>query len=453
MYGIEIPPIGGEKREKPVELALLIFFQIVISCASLAFIAVQKLPLTYSAEAFHILFDLARCHIAIIVVAAFALVSSVFVYARFSFGYYVGFYLYTMILGYLWLICFTNLSYDHRLAGFSAATSAVAFLLPALFFTSPFRQTHQLSIAAFDRLLIIIFLLGAVTVVLSASYSFHFVGIEDMYKYRGKADMPAALRYLIGINSSTVLPFAFAGFVARKALLRAGAVLLLLVFYYPIAFSKLALFTPFWLFAMLLLANLVQARMAVVLSIFVPLITGILLASLFPAYAVQYLSIVNFRMVAIPSVAMDVYSDFFSGHDLTHFCQISVLEPLMGCPYHGLSITMERAYHLGAFNASLFATEGIASVGLVYAPIAALACGIVIGIGNRLSAGLPAGFILTSAAILPQVFLNVPLTTALLTHGAGFLFLLWYITPRTIFETGCHEAARKGDPPEERRSI
>jgi hypothetical protein len=202
------------------------------------------------------------------------------------------------------------------------------------------------------------------------------------------------------------------------------------------------MFTPFWLFAMLLLTNLVQARMAVVLSIFVPLITGILLASLFPAYAVQYFSIVNFRMIAIPSVAMDVYSDFFSGHDLTHFCQISVLEPFMGCPYHGLSITMERAYHLGAFNASLFATEGVASVGLVYAPIAALACGIVIGIGNRLSAGLPTGFILTSAAILPQVFLNVPLTTALLTHGAGFLFLLWYITPRTIFERRCHEAAR-----------
>ena len=27
-----------------------------------------------------------------------------------------------------------------------------------------------------------------------------------------------------------------------------------------------------------------------------------------------------------------------------------------------------------------------------------------------------------------------PLTTVLLTHGAGLLFLLWYVTPRTIFE-------------------
>jgi hypothetical protein len=65
-----------------------------------------------------------------------------------------------------------------------------------------------------------------------------------------------------------------------------------------------------------------------------------------------------------------------------------------------------------------------------------MACGLVIAIGNRLSAGLPAGFILVSGAIIPQVLLNVPLTTVLLTHGAGLLFLLWYITPRSIFERG-----------------
>ena len=60
----------------------------------------------------------------------------------------------------------------------------------------------------------------------------------------------------------------------------------------------------------------------------------------------------------------------------------------------------------------------------------------MIALGNRLSAGLPPGFILISGAILPQVLLNVPLTTVLLTHGAGPLFLLWYLTPRTIFEQG-----------------
>ena len=49
--------------------------------------------------------------------------------------------------------------------------------------------------------------------------------------------------------------------------------------------------------------------------------------------------------------------------------------------------------------------------------------------------------VLISAALLPQTFLNVPFTTALLTHGTGFLFLLWYIMPRTMFDRKIEAAA------------
>jgi hypothetical protein len=73
-------------------------------------------------------------------------------------------------------------------------------------------------------------------------------------------------------------------------------------------------------------------------------------------------------------------------------------------------------------------------VGLVLAPLSALACGLIIALGNRASAGLPPRFVLLSGALLPQALLNVPLTTGLLTHGAAALFLLWYIMPRAIFE-------------------
>jgi hypothetical protein len=57
-----------------------------------------------------------------------------------------------------------------------------------------------------------------------------------------------------------------------------------------------------------------------------------------------------------------------------------------------------------------------------------------VALGNRLSAGLPSSFTLVSGAILVQIMLNVPLTTVLLSHGAGLLFLLWYITPRSMFQ-------------------
>ena len=111
------------------------------------------------------------------------------------------------------------------------------------------------------------------------------------------------------------------------------------------------------------------------------------------------------------------------------------MKPFVDCPYNEqLAIVMAKAYQLGNMNASLFATEGIASVGLVLAPLAALACGLVISLANRLASGLPSKFILLSGGILPQVFLNVPLTTTLLTNGAAVLFLLWYVTPRAIFE-------------------
>jgi len=51
-----------------------------------------------------------------------------------------------------------------------------------------------------------------------------------------------------------------------------------------------------------------------------------------------------------------------------------------------------------------------------------------------MSADLPPRFVLISAAILPQILLNIPLSITLLTHGGAFLFMLWYLTPRTMFE-------------------
>jgi hypothetical protein len=154
--------------------------------------------------------------------------------------------------------------------------------------------------------------------------------------------------------------------------------------------------------------------------------------------AIGYFQMVNFRMLVVPSAAMDVYNDFFANHPHTHFCQIRILKLLVGCYYQEpLSIVMYNNYPFGGhFNASLFATEGIASVGVWLAPVSVFVGGLVVALGNRLSAGLPPSFVVVSGAILPQILLNVPLSTVLVTHGAGLLFLLWYITPRGMFEPG-----------------
>ncbi len=420
-------------RER-VRLGLLACIHVAICLVSLITIAYYRNFSSFEPQTFHVLFDVAQLPYAILTAGSFALLGALFVFTRFSFGYFVTFYAYTVLLSYIWLNNFTDLNYDHRLAGFSAAAAAIAFMLPALLISAPIPQIFMLSERAFDRLLVAILLMSAAIVLVGASYNFRVVRIEEIYGFRSKIQLPVLLNYLIGIVSSSLLPFAFAGFLAREARWRAVAALFLILCLYPVTLTKLTLFAPFWLAGIFVLTRLFEARVAVMLSLVLPMSAILLLAMMLGVKADVPVSTVNFRMIAIPAVAIDVYSDFFSRHPITYFCQVSFLKPFMDCPYQEmLAVVMEREYRIGNFNASLFATEGIASVGFYLAPVAVLACGFIIAIGNRVSATLPAPFVMVSGALLPQVLLNVPLSTTLLSHGAALLFLLWYITPRGIF--------------------
>ena len=286
--------MAGETSER-LRLAFLICSHIALSCVSLVYVAEIR-------TGFHILYDPSRLYGAIAAVIAFAAVAWLFTFADFSFGYFVGFYLYTIVLGYLWLNCFSDFDYDHRLFGLSAAVSAIAFLLPALLITAPIPQIYTMSATTFDGFLTFILLLAIPTIVVGAAYNFRLVSVDQIYDFRDKMASPTILNYLTVMNYSTLLPFAFAGFVARKAYWRSGAVLVLLLFFYPITLTKLALFTPVWLVVMLLLSRLVEARTAVVLSLLVPVLAGVLFVILSGAHETPYFSTVNFRMIAVPSV-------------------------------------------------------------------------------------------------------------------------------------------------------
>ena len=143
-----------------IGLGALICGHIVLCCISLFYVAHFQHPSAFQPAQYHMLYNPARLYLAAIAVACFAPVSLLFVYSRFSFGYFCGFGFYTMIAGYLWLNCFSDLNYDHQLAGLSAAISAVAFLVPALLISSRIRQTYVLSEKALRNLLWLIFLLG-----------------------------------------------------------------------------------------------------------------------------------------------------------------------------------------------------------------------------------------------------------------------------------------------------
>lgn len=434
-YSDDVPNDASRRSFDRTGPTFLIYLHIATCCLSLIYVA--KLY----AELQIVMLDVTRIYTAALNIVLFAPVSIFFAFCRFSSGYFLGFYFYTMILGYLWLVEFSKFQYDHTLAAVSAFVSALAFLVPVLFITSPIRQWLMLSARAFNTLLSSILILTAAVIAIGALYNFRVVWVTDIYNFRDDLEFPAWLGYALGATSNSLLPFAFACFVMRGSRWRAVAALLLLLLVYPITLAKVALFAPLWLLFLVLLSRRIEARTTVVLSLLLPISAGVILVSLFFANALtyeqikDYFNIVNYRMIVIPSIALDVYNHFFSTHDHTYFCQLSFLKRLVGCPYADpLSIVMSKAYGLGNFNASLFATEGVASVGLILAPIAVFGCGLVISIGNRLSSGLPPRFILISGALLPQILLNVPLTTSLLTNGAALLFLLWYVTPRGMFE-------------------
>jgi hypothetical protein len=393
-----------------------------------------------------ILYDGARLYYAIAAVSCFALIVPLFVFARFSFGYLTGFYFYTMIVGYLWLNNFSQFKYNHVSAGISAAISGIAFLLPALLITSPIRQVYALPQWAFERLLILIVLFSAATAAVGATYNFRLVAVGNIYTFRDQIEIPTLVNYSIGAATSVLLPFAFAAFLAIRKSWWAGAVLLISLAFYPITLTKTTLMMPFWLVGLAILLKILEASVATVLSLLLPILVGAILIVAVGEPARQYFGNINVRMVIVPSNAMDIYNDYFARHELTHFCQINIVRHFFSCPLaHPLAVEMRMNYEgVGNFNASLFATEGIASVGLLFAPVSAFVCGLVIALGNRLSSGLPPRFVLVSSALLPQILLNVPLTIVLLTHGMAVLFLLWYVTPRSIFEQERGEPAAPG---------
>ncbi|QOG17174.1 hypothetical protein [Bradyrhizobium sp. SEMIA] len=412
--------------KRPLLLGLLICLHLVICAASLR----VSFPY-YRSE--YVMYDPAGLASAIVATAIFSLIAPLFVFARFSFGYLCGFYLFTMVAGFLWLTAYSKLQYDHVAASISAGLSCLTFLLPALFITSRIGRSTEISERSFERILYLIVAFCLATSIVAATYGFRITAINDIYRYRSELQFPTALNYAIASTMTVLLPFAYACFALRRRYWLAAAMLAISISFYPSTLSKIALFTPAWLLFMTLLSILL-GRFATILSLFLPVLTGVLFISTIGEPLRRYFDIVNARMLSVPSVALDVYNEYFAQHELTHFCQIWLLKPFMSCVLkQPLSVEMNSIYPLGFLNASLFATEGIASVGVWGAPLATLACGLVVGFGNRLSAGLSERFVLISAAIVPQVITNVPFSTLMLTHGLWLLFLLWYVTPRTLF--------------------
>jgi len=372
-----------------------------------------------------------------------------FVKARFSFGYFAGISFYSMIIGFFWASYFTPEPYDHVVARWSAVASLLLFLLPALFQTRPLPRWLMLSPQAMRRVMLVLLALSAGVLALGATYGFALVGLSQSEQFRSAFPRPAVLNYLIGWSIGAVLPFAFAYFAWHRRYALAFVALLLIWCSYPVMLNKSVVFGGVWLLYLFVLFRLFEPKRATVYSLLILMLPGIVFYNLIEAdwiapegalgHALRFFyGNVNIRLFGYPTLAMNYYSDFFAHHPLTHFCQIGIIRAVYGCPYpFQLGASMAEAYHMGSMNGSLFATEGIASVGPIWAPVSALVCGLIVSFGNSAAARLPAPVVVTSAGFaVQQALLNAPLSVCLLSNGLLVLWLLWAISPPMEREEG-----------------
>jgi len=421
-----------ESARRAGQLALLLLAFLVLNCISLTTVLHSSTPSD------------PKFGPAVGLTAAAALLIPLFMRARFSFGYLIGFSFYCLIASFLWLSFFTEGYYDRTQARWSAAASLLLVLLPLLFQVMPLRRRLTLSPQTMNRLLLGLLAFAVVVLAWNAAYGFALVSTADADRLRGTIVRPNVLGYLDGWLVAALLPFAFAWFASERRYLPAALSVILIAAFYPVLLNKTVAFAGVWLPFLFILFSLIEARRATVLSLLLPMLVGlsVLLLSYVglpdKIYALVFGG-VNYRMLTFPAWALERYFHFFAHHDLTHFCQIGIVRSLTGCPYEfQLGAELSKHYDMGNLNGSLFATEGVASVGPIFAPLSALVCGLILSIGNSVSAHLPKRFVATSAGVAVQVLVNVPLSASLLSNGLLLLFLLWYVTPAPEGEVEQH---------------
>jgi hypothetical protein len=311
--------------------------------------------------------------------------------------------------------------------------SFIAFAVPALFLTRQMPKRDWITHRQMNLVLYCFILFSALTVANGYSSGFYFIlDFVEAEAKRGALRYPTWMNYAISISCTTILPFAYAWFVVQRRYAIAAVVLCLILLFYPITLNKTVLLTPFWLVALTMLLRFVPAKPAVVLSLMIPMLFGIIVHMAQPIETRAIFGLINFRMLAIPASGIDHYAHFFSTRPVTGFCQINIIGALFQCQMPDqLGVMLARVYATGNYNASLFATEGLASVGPYFAPFVALLCGVVIAFGNMASSRLDPTFIFLSSSALVQAVTNIPLSTVMVTHGGALMFLLWLLTPRT----------------------
>jgi hypothetical protein len=240
------------------------------------FLVVLYYSLTKIAEwepAYHIGFDPDQPATAAGVFLLSIAVGGIFYFARFNFGYLVGFYLFASMAAFFWINAFNDLAYNHSVALASSIASVVAFLAAALFVAVPL-PTLPLKGITLDRLPDAILCFSILVLIVAFADGFHLVGLSDMYKFRTEIVHTWLMNYTIGNVTVALIPLAFACYLEQRRWISIALLVIVSMLFYPVTLTKISfLVAPFLIFVAVVSSRLC-VRAATILSLLLPLIIG-----------------------------------------------------------------------------------------------------------------------------------------------------------------------------------
>jgi len=145
-----------------------------------------------------------------------------------------------------------------------------------------------------------------------------------------------------------------------------------------------------------------------------------------------YVVLVHARIFGVPQLILGQYYAFFEQHPLTWWSHINGIDAFVNFPY-----TLDVPYTTGWFyyaipvglNSGMWIEDGIGAAGIGGVPIVTVIAAAVFWVFDSVCARIPPRFVASASAVIAIDFMNVPLTTTLITGGWGLLALAIYLMP------------------------
>jgi hypothetical protein len=273
-----------------------------------------------------------------------------------------------------------------------------------------------------------------------------FKGIAAIYTLRfDAADLLEASGlgyawYAVGWFGAVFLPVAFAHAMRLKSIALAALVTAGYVFLFGITGTKTALLAVVILWMLSRVVHQKGAGFAIGFAAGLGCV--LLLPFAFDPFGDTgellqkwYVLFVHTRVFGVPQLLVGQYYGFFAQHPLTWWSHINGVNAFVNDPY---SIDVARLlgyfYYEGpvGLNGGMWAQDGVGAAGIGGVLLVSVVGAFVLWVFDAMSARVSPAFVALASAVVAISFMNVPLTTTLVTGGMGLVAVAMYLMPPDV---------------------